>query len=873
MTNIALLFLTYDEIIHKKTLEWTTKYTTYINAKEPKKVLEYKHCRLYNIPTKWGHTSIVNASIQMLKDAFNDNHEYFMLLSYDVYPLISMNKFNQFFKYQKKSCFNLIQNMDDEWKTSQWWILNRNDANIILQYHEEYSKIISKEKFKIQAAYDEMYFLSLLKYYNPIYSFYEMKSIYVEWLKTPIQKHPTIFNCITDIDIPNIKNSFFIRKTLDTFTPEFTPKKMVTIKIIGDHSTSVNELPNDTDIIIISMIDVDEIKPIYKKKCIRIYTSLFSQLKQTLFDVIELISPYWETILVNDEKGKLNSFASISFSKEKVSLYGSDPIFYKHHDYYLYSPHKIAFLFLTIGDINQPEIWSEYFKNNWHKINVYIHPKFPKLVKTKWLKNNIISDLVPTEWGFITNAYYQLLKEALQNKDNIKFMFISESCIPLKSFDLFYKKMMKDHINTSYIKFMDINGYNKNVRIKSQPNYKELEPFVKHYARMCLSRYHSEKLIDCKKYDFFNKMHVGDEFFLTCIHPVKNKDYIQEFEITYDNWEYIDQMSDQYNYEIELLYDKIESGDNSNETKRELKRKQLLRDDLRKNPKTYTSITPSDIETVIQKESFFWRKFTNKKLPWTYSLLNFMPSTSLPSTINIEQPHLNFKPIVNSLFVHIPKTGGMSIFESVLNLDRSFGWFLGDPTKKGEDVELKPMKKSGGVMLGHISYKSALKEKILDEDFFNHSFKFCFVRNPYARLVSLYKYHKIKERLNLLFDEFVELLYDEYKKKTIPPIGLYNIKTFDKKSKLYHKEVSGNQYNQMIDWIPCNIGYIGRIENFDDDMNHILRVLGYRGPSYISPKINTTKEDDYSTYYKNKKTKQYASEIYRDDIQRFGYKL
>jgi hypothetical protein len=867
MTNLALLFLTYDEIIHKKTLDWTNYYTTYINSKNPDKVLEYKHCHLYSMPTKWGHKSIVDATINMLSDAYKNNHEYFMILSYDVYPLVSRQKLNTFFKYQKKSCFYLMKQEDDEWKSSQWWILNRYDANIILQYHEEYSQ--HKHQFKMKGGWDELYFLSLLKFYNPVYSFYDMKTVYVEWLKTPIQQHPTIFNCITDMD--DVGNSFFIRKTLPTFTlDKFIPKKNITIKIIGTETPKINTLSSSTDIIIISMIDTHEIQELYKDHCIRIYHTLYSQLNNTINDVINLCGPYWENIYINDEKGKLLKDLP-SFSKEKVSFNNSDPIFLKNKDYYLYSPFKIAYLFLTIGDINQPEIWTEYFKNNWHKVNIYVHPKYPSLVKTKWLKQNIIHELVPTEWGFITRAYYELLKEALKNKDNMKFVFISESCIPLKTFDLFYNQLMIDHINTSYIKFMEINAYNKNARIKSQPNYKELEPFVKHYARMCLSRYHSEKLISCKSFDFFNKMHVGDEFFLTCIHPVKNKDYIKDFEITYDNWEDIEEKTKQYNSEIELLYEQLEKDNLSDKLKKELTReltnKQLIRDDIRKNPKTYTSITSNDIEIALKKESFFWRKFTTKKLPWTYPILS---SFRLKNDII---QHLNFKPIVNSLFIHIPKTAGMTIYTSVLNLDRSFGWFLGDSTKKGEDVELKKMKSSGGVMLGHISYKSALNEKILNQDFFNHSFKFCFVRNPYARLVSLYKYHRIKDHLKLSFDDFVELLYQEYIHKKIPPVGLYNIKTFDKQSKLYHKQVYGNQYNQMIDWIPCEIGYIGRVESFDEDMNHILRVLGYHGPDYISPKINTTKEDDYIQYYVNKKTKEYASKMYKDDIHRFGYKL
>jgi hypothetical protein len=125
--------------------------------------------------------------------------------------------------------------------------------------------------------------------------------------------------------------------------------------------------------------------------------------------------------------------------------------------------------------------------------------------------------------------------------------------------------------------------------------------------------------------------------------------------------------------------------------------------------------------------------------------------------------------------------------------------------------------------------------------------------------------------LNLNFDDFVKILYHEYKNKKIPPIGLYNIKTFNNDSKLYHKNIYGNQYNSMSKWIPKDIGYIGRFEYFERDINELINILGYKGPYVNIPKTNSTKEEDYTTYYKNKETIKYVSKIYKYDIMRFGY--
>ena len=233
--------------------------------------------------------------------------------------------------------------------------------------------------------------------------------------------------------------------------------------------------------------------------------------------------------------------------------------------------------------------------------------------------------------------------------------------------------------------------------------------------------------------------------------------------------------------------------------------------------------------------------------------------------------NLKFKSKLNSIFIHIPKTAGITIYESILELDKKFGWFLGSEFDENQDKSLHKFNNIGSIMLGHIWYKALIDANYLDNKFFKQSFKFCFVRNPYDRLVSLYKYHQINKRLNLNFDNFVKILYQEYKNKRIPPVGLYNIKTFNKQSSLYHKNIYGNQYNSMIKWIPRDIGFIGRFENIEKDINELIKILGYKGSFINILKLNSTKKEDYTLYYKNKNTIKYISKIYKYDIIRFGY--
>jgi hypothetical protein len=173
---------------------------------------------------------------------------------------------------------------------------------------------------------------------------------------------------------------------------------------------------------------------------------------------------------------------------------------------------------------------------------------------------------------------------------------------------------MMDDMRTSYVKFMNISRYDLEQRIKTQPGYKNQGKFIKHYARMCLSRYHAEKILK-KDFTFFNKMHVGDEFFLTMIHPTPGADFMKDFEITYDNWEDIKKQTNQLRNEIKTIYNKYSEGHlMSKENQDTIEHKRALRADIAKNPKTYTTIIQEDINKALKKESFFWRKFTTAPL-------------------------------------------------------------------------------------------------------------------------------------------------------------------------------------------------------------------------------------------------------------------
>jgi hypothetical protein len=113
---------------------------------------------------------------------------------------------------------------------------------------------------------------------------------------------------------------------------------------------------------------------------------------------------------------------------------------------------RIAFLFLIVSDVKQPLIWKNFFKGHADKFNIYVHPKYPNKIKS-FFKDHIIQNLVPTEWGDLSLvvATNNLIREALDNPFNQKFILVSDSCVPIKTFKYVYKTVLQD--NTSWFNY------------------------------------------------------------------------------------------------------------------------------------------------------------------------------------------------------------------------------------------------------------------------------------------------------------------------------------------------------------------------------------------------------------------------------------
>lgn len=183
------------------------------------------------------------------------------------------------------------------------------------------------------------------------------------------------------------------------------------------------------------------------------------------------------------------------------------------------------------------------------------------------------------------------------------------------------------------------------------------------------------------------------------------------------------------------------------------------------------------------------------------------------------------------IFVHITKTGGTSI-----------------------DIALRKYTKNGKT---HQSI-SEMKEEAAKNFGFNNYFKFCFVRNPWDKMVSQYFYIKKKIAYDKSFKEFIIDF------KSTPNDWDFKNKNFPVKYQPVQKKwICGDKGEVLMD-------FVGRFENLQEDFDTICDKIDL--PKRELPHRNSTNHNHYSEYY-NKETREIISQKFSEDIEYFGYKF
>ena len=221
----------------------------------------------------------------------------------------------------------------------------------------------------------------------------------------------------------------------------------------------------------------------------------------------------------------------------------------------------------------------------------------------------------------------------------------------------------------------------------------------------------------------------------------------------------------------------------------------------------------------------------------------------------------------NCLYVHVPKTGGQSIeqfFMNRLHLD----W---DRDRSALHLQSNDDPALGTEKLAHLSAAEYVDCGHLGPEEFSGFYKFSFVRNPWSRILSEYRYRNYFHHFS--FRDFVlnkmpRLGWDDKYRHVMPQYDML----YDSQGKLL-------------------VDYVGRFETLQEDFNRVCQTLGisdselpHRNKSdkksrdlkrTIRNLVFMNGENRYSSMaeFYDDETRDAVAEYYQKDIETFGYRF
>ncbi len=200
------------------------------------------------------------------------------------------------------------------------------------------------------------------------------------------------------------------------------------------------------------------------------------------------------------------------------------------------------------------------------------------------------------------------------------------------------------------------------------------------------------------------------------------------------------------------------------------------------------------------------------------------------------------------LFLHVPKTGGLSMTEVLQGYQHDSDQYLTNRLLARIGI---------GVNYFLFSYRQRKfrrhtpawqVQRRLPKPVFNDLFKFAFTRNPWDLLVS--------------YRKFVIARPKHHRHTRIKKLDFRSYIRFAAAKKIgFQKAFLSDARGHLL------VDYVGRFERMQHDFGEIL---GYLGIDAKLPHLNRSQRSDYRQYY-DRRTQNLVKHLYREDIDQFGY--
>ena len=261
---------------------------------------------------------------------------------------------------------------------------------------------------------------------------------------------------------------------------------------------------------------------------------------------------------------------------------------------------KVAFLFLTMGTISHEQYWQKYLLPSKSQWSLYIHPKDKAKVSSPWLVDKAIDVNVPTQWGHLTNAYIELFRAALLDCQNTHFNIVSDSHLPIRSFDEFALFLGSSPQDASFAD-LRANAADDPGRVAQIRKF-FTRPVFKHSGWFTLSRRHAELLVSDSQNQSFQGVNSGDEFLLSIL--AQHREQLHDQCITYVDWTRAASARTQLRHLWGNRHQHV------NDPEHHQLVSQLIK--LVRHPHTFERIDTEAVDTFRASGCFFMRKASSK---------------------------------------------------------------------------------------------------------------------------------------------------------------------------------------------------------------------------------------------------------------------
>ena len=210
------------------------------------------------------------------------------------------------------------------------------------------------------------------------------------------------------------------------------------------------------------------------------------------------------------------------------------------------------------------------------------------------------------------------------------------------------------------------------------------------------------------------------------------------------------------------------------------------------------------------------------------------------------------------IYVRPPKTASTSIVYSLIEVSQVFD-VTGTLLNNSHDLSDSSKNKIRIILnnnnqkpqdANHLPFNTA--KYFLDNNILKNYFTFSFVRNPFDRVVSMWKF----------------LQHPNHEKEWIKIVGSLDKCDF----KVFARKIKNINTNITIplSHFTTGVDFVGKCENLQKDFNVICDKIGI--PNQELPHKNASKHKHYTEYYDDE-TKQIVAEKYAKDIEVFGYEF